>query len=299
MIILPVASIRKINYNGITPKTVKNLQLGAGAWFKNVARNESYATAKAAGKCLGATRGGGTFRAAAQIQQVEIDGAPGRVKGGIIVQGWEVSMQTTLIETSTDALMMALGSADVDTTTLPGYDIIKGRMYADDVDFVNLCWMGCIAGTSEPIKIFISNSFNEQGLEFATSDDGTGTIPLQLYGYNGLEEFMNDNVAPPFEIVRKQDTDATIPAVYGNGGDEMVMLQWGAIPGATKYSVKSYASDTYSTIVDDLTTTWYAVTDLDANTEYTFLVQAYVNGAWSPAESATYNIKVKTLPAST
>ena len=296
---MPIASVRKKNYNGITTKTVENLQLGAGAWFKNVSRTESYAEAKAAGKCIGATRGGGTFRAQAQIQQVEIDGAPGRVKGGIIITGWEVSMQTTLIESSTNALKMALGASDVDTTTMPGYDIIKGRMYADDADFVNLCWMGCIAGTTEPIKIFISNSFSEGGLEYATSDDGTGTIPLQLYGYNGLDEFMNDTVAPPFEIVRKQQESSSIPVVYAQGGDEMVMLSWGAIPGATKYSVKSYASDEYTTIINDLTATWYAITDLTADTAYTYLVQAYVNGAWSPAESATYNVTVRTNPAST
>jgi hypothetical protein len=296
---MPIVSVRKKNYNGITTKTVENLQLGAGAWFKNVSRNETYAAAKAAGKCLGATRGGGTFRAQAQIQQVEIDGAPGRVKGGIIVTGWEISMQTTLIESSTNALVMALGAADVDTTTMPGYDIIKGRMYADDVDFVNLCWMGCISGTSEPIKIFIKNAFNEGGLEYQTSDDGTGTIPLQLYGYNDLSEFMNDEVAPPFEIVRKQAEASTIPAVVATGGDEMINLTWAPITGATKYAVKSYASSEYTTIINDLTASWYTVTDLTADTEYSFLVQAYVNGAWSPAENADYNVTARTNPAAT
>lgn len=295
---MPVASIRKINYNGITPKTVKELQLGAGAFFKNVGRNETYAAAKAAGKCLGATRGGGTFRAAATIEQVEIDGAQGRVKGGIIVNGWEVSFNTTLIEVNKDTLVMGLGAGALDTTTMPGYNIISGTMYADDDQFINICWMGCKAGTSEPIKIFISNAFNEGGLEFAVSDDGTGTIPLTLYGYNDLSEYMDDDVTPPFEIIEKDaDTVLTIPYPAAVGGDEAILLTWQPITGATKYAVKSYASEEYTTITDTLTQNWYDVTSLTADTEYTFLVQAYVNGAWSPVANAKYHVTARTNPA--
>lgn len=292
---MPVASIRKINYNGITKKTVKELQLGAGALFKNVSTSETYAQAKAAGKCLGATRGGGTFRAVATIEQVELDGAQGRVKGGIIVNGWEVSFATTLVEVNKDTFVMALGAAEVDTETMPGYNIIKGMMYAEDEHFVNICWMGCKAGTSEPIRIFIYNAFNEGGLEFAVSDDGTGTLPVTLYGYNDLDEFMDDNVAPPFEIIEKDaDADITTPRPVAVGGDESILLTWQPITGATKYAVKNYAGSTYTTLDDAVTSTFFVADNLTADTEYTYLVQAYVGGEWSPGENPNYNVTAKT-----
>lgn len=294
---MAVASVRKINLNGITKKTVKDLQLGAGVWFKNVGRTETYAQAKAAGKTLGATRGGGTFRAVATIQQVEMDGAYGRVKGGIIILGWEVSSQTTLIEVNKNTLKLGLAVADIDEDTLPGYNIITGRMFAEDEDFINICWMGCLAGTSEPIKIFIWNAFNENGLEFQSQDDGTGTIPLQLYGYNDLDEFMEDNVTAPFEIITKDTETPTTPQPTALGGDNAVLLTWPAIDGATKYSVKSYSEGTYTVVDDDISSNWYTVTGLSADTEYTYLVQAYVNGAWSPAENVNYNVTAKTAAA--
>lgn len=291
---MAVASVRKINLNGITKKTVKDLQLGAGAWFKNVGRTETYAQAKAAGKSLGSTRGGGTFRAVATIQQVEMDGAYGRVKGGIIILGWEVSSQTTLIEVNKNTLKLGLAAADIDEQTLPGYNIIKGRMYVEDEDFINICWMGCIAGTTEPIKIFIYNAFNESGLEFQTQDDGTGTIPLELYGYNDLDEFMNDNVSAPFEIVNKDTESPTTPQPTAVGGENAILLTWAPISGATKYSVKSYDNGTYTVVDDDITQNWYSVTALTADTEYSYLVQAYVDGAWSPAENINYLVTART-----
>ena len=54
----------KKTYNGITSKTTKHLQLDAGAFFMNFeVGKDTYESAKKAGKCLGATQGGGTFTA--------------------------------------------------------------------------------------------------------------------------------------------------------------------------------------------------------------------------------------------
>ena len=51
-------------YSGINKDTTKHIQLDAGAFFKNFdPATDTYATAKTAGKCLGATQGGGEFSA--------------------------------------------------------------------------------------------------------------------------------------------------------------------------------------------------------------------------------------------
>ena len=70
-------------FNGITAGTPKNLQLDAGAFFIGFeVGKDTYASAKKAGKCLGATQGGGTFTAKPTIRTVDVDGAVGRRPAG-------------------------------------------------------------------------------------------------------------------------------------------------------------------------------------------------------------------------
>lgn len=51
-------------FSGFTKSTQEHLLLNAGAYFKNYeVEKDTYDTAVAAGKLLGATRGGGQFNA--------------------------------------------------------------------------------------------------------------------------------------------------------------------------------------------------------------------------------------------
>lgn len=206
-----MAIFQKRNYNGITKKTVENLQLDAGAFFKNfVIGEDTYASAKAAGKIIGATDGGGSFRATATIRQITVDGAGTRVMGFANVDGWEVALGFTLKEMTTDALKDALGLADVNkdaTTTLEGYDVITGRMSIEEGDFIeNVTWVGCLSGSSNPIYIQLTSGFNENGLTFNMKDKSEGSIACTFYGYNSLDEYMEDEVKPPFVIYRPHTT---------------------------------------------------------------------------------------------
>ena len=72
------------------------------------------------------------------------------------------------------------------------------------------------------------------------------------------------------------------PAVTATAGDKQVTLKWNAIEGATKYAVSRYENKKYIEVNYNVTDTSYTVKNLTNGTEYKFLVQAYVNGKWSP-----------------
>lgn len=204
----------KKNYNGIVSATVKRLQLGAGVFFKNYdVASDTYQSAKAAGKCVGATQGGGTFTATPTMRQVEIDGTAGRVKGLADVQSWEVAMQTTFIETSVNTIRCALGASKINTGELSGYTKIEGKMGIDDDDYIeNLTWIGFLSGSDKPIMIQLYNGLNESGLTYAVADDNEGNVPATFYGYNNVADFIEDVVEPPFAIYYPNENSSVYPS---------------------------------------------------------------------------------------
>lgn len=205
----------KKNYNGITVKTVEHIQLDAGAFFKNFeVGTDDYTSAKAAGKLIGATSGGGEFIAKANLRQIQIDGAGARVKGLADVDSWEVSLKLTTIETTVETLKLALGTATSAASEKEGYTSIKGKTNLTDEDYIsNLTWVGSITGSEKPIIIQLKNGLNEDGLTYTVQDKSEGKIAIKLYGYNDLSDYMNDSVSPPFEIFYPSESTA------GSGSD--------------------------------------------------------------------------------
>lgn len=200
-----VPFIRKKNYNGLTTDTTKSLQLGASAVFKNyTVGTDTYTSAKTAGKCLGATRGGVNISIKTTIEQIEVDGAGGRAKGLGQITAIEASAAFSLVEVTEDNLALALGAAVVDdeSQTLPeGYDMITGTYEFAESDFIeNITIIGCISGSDKPVIVQLFNGLNEDGMTLQTGDSGSGVLPVTVYAYNSLEEFMQDDLVPPYKI---------------------------------------------------------------------------------------------------
>lgn len=194
---------KKRNFNGITETTPGKLQLGAGAYFKNfTVGTDTYATAKSAGKCIGATQGGGEFSAVPTVTAVEVDGAGSRVKGLSDIDNWETYIKATLIEVSEDSVLMALGASKIDTTdTTTGYKKIIGKSSLEATDYIdNITWVGCLSGSNTPVIIQVHNCLNEGGLVLTTADKSQGKITLQAYGYNDVSDYESDEITPPFAI---------------------------------------------------------------------------------------------------
>lgn len=187
-------------YSGFTASTANSLLLDAGAFFKNFdVTTDTFASAVAAGKLIGATKDGGEFSAVPTIRQVEVDGVKGRAKGLEIVDGWEVYIKANVLEVSKDALILGLCAADEEAVTLltNDYAHINGKADIELTDYIdNITWVGTLSGSDNPVIIQVKNALNTDGLKLTTKDKDQSVVAMTFYGhytYSDLE-------TPPFDI---------------------------------------------------------------------------------------------------
>ena len=187
-------------YSGFTANTANSLLLDAGAFFKNFdVATDTFASAVAAGKLIGATKDGGEFSAVPTIRQVEVDGVKGRAKGLEIVDGWEVYIKANVLEVSKDALILGLCAAEEEAVTLltNDYAHINGKADIELTDYIdNITWVGTLSGSNNPVIIQVKNALNTDGLKLTTKDKDQSVVAMTFYGqytYSDLE-------TPPFDI---------------------------------------------------------------------------------------------------
>lgn len=202
--------------SGFNEQTKDHLLLGSGAFFKNYKYGvDTYETARKEGKLLGATQGGGEFKAVATIRQIEIDGVAGRAKGLEVLDSWDVSMLMNLIETSPDTLKLALGAATIDTKSDGAYDIIEGKSEITDDDYLdNVTYIGTISGSVEPVIIQVFNALSTDGLDLKTEDKKEAVLAATLYGHYTEE----DLDTPPYKIYYPKKNKTSPPVANIKGG---------------------------------------------------------------------------------
>lgn len=190
-------------FSGFTKNTPERLLMDAGAFFKNFTYepggtdNDTYDTAVAAGKLIGATKGGGEFSAVPAIRQIEVDGVKGRAAGLEVVDSWEVYIKATILETTTESIRAALCAAQIDTDSDTTYDVIEGKPDIDLADYVNnVTWIGKLSGSDKPVIIQVFNALSTDGLKITVQDKAEATIPVTFYGHYQQESLD----APPFRI---------------------------------------------------------------------------------------------------
>lgn len=234
--------------SGFNKETKDNLLLGAGAFFKNFIYGvDTYDSARLEGKLLGATQGGGEFKAVATIRQIQIDGVAGRAKGLEVLDSWDVSMLMNLIETSPDTLKLALGAADIDSVSDGTYHIIKGKSEITDSDYLdNVTYIGTVSGSSEPVIIQVFNALSTDGLDLKTEDKKEAVLAATLYGH-----YTEDDLdTPPYIIYYPKKNKVSKPVVSILGGTYAVAqtVQLTSETGATiTYTTNGFeptASDT-------------------------------------------------------
>lgn len=186
-------------YSGFTAGTSQKLMLDAGAFFKNYdTATDTFATAVAAGKLIGASQGGGSFSAIPTIRQIAIDGVKGAAKGTEVIDMWEVLMTANILEVSKETIELALATSKV-TSQSPNdfYDKIEAENYIMDSDYIdNITFIGKISGTSKPVIIQVLNAMNTTGLTLTTADNAEAKIVMTFKGHyssSGLD-------SPPFVV---------------------------------------------------------------------------------------------------
>lgn len=206
---------KKRAYSGYTKKTADNLLLDAGAFFRDFrfveggTDNDTFDSAVAAGKLIGATKGGGEFSAVAAIRQIEVDGVKGKAKGLEVIDSWDVYLKATVLETTSESIKAALGAATVDTESDEDYDVITGNAAIGLEDYIdNVTWVGTLSGSDKPVIIQVFNGLNTEGLKLTMQDKNEGTIPMTFYGH-----YTDDDLdSPPFKVFypkKAADKEAT------------------------------------------------------------------------------------------
>jgi len=201
--------------SGFNTKTKDNLHTGAGAFFKNFYVGvDTYESAKAANKLLGATQGGGEFKAVATIRQIEVDGVAGKAQGLELIDSWEVSQTMNLLETTPESLKLALGAADIDDTTNGEYYIISGRSEIKDEDYLdNLTYIGTITGSDIPVIIQVFNALSTDGLNIKTEDKKEAVLGITVYGH-----YTEDDLdTPPYRIYYPKKKTVATPVANVKG----------------------------------------------------------------------------------
>ena len=221
---MATAKVRRVKpYSGYNANTPDKLLLDAGVVFKNYnVGTDTYKSAKAAGKCLGATQKGSEFAAAPSFRRMEIDGVHTRTKGDTLVDGWDVSLKTTLVEMTSDNLKRALAVADVKDSEVEGYEEITGRDTIQDTDYEeNITFIGNILGEDDPIIIQVFNAFHEGGLTITAEDKNNATVECQFYGYLDPEIYddVDTELTPPFKIYRPKSTAEANAQNASQGGN--------------------------------------------------------------------------------
>lgn len=177
---------------GLTSLTKKNIQLDAGALYKNfVPATDTPATASA--KLIGATEGGATLAIVPEVRQIAVDGAKGPTKGFEVIDSWTATLSATMKEVKAETVKLALGAATVTTSTSPAdYDKIVPDADFDDADYLtNITWIGKIIGSANPVMIVLKNALCLNGFNMSAADKAEGTFDIVLtahYNVASLDE---------------------------------------------------------------------------------------------------------------
>ncbi len=148
--------------NGVTAKTPKNIQLGAGTIYKNL----KFSNNTWAGSVLGATSGGNTYNITNEQRDLgsDIDGVHVKVKGLIVKQGETASLEVNLVELSQEIIEKAIIGKEDTNANIDGFKVIKTKAEITDEDYLeNIGFVGFTA-ENKPIIIIMDNAICTSGL---------------------------------------------------------------------------------------------------------------------------------------
>lgn len=184
----------------------KHVLLNVGALFQNFDYSAIKTTAElktalnsALGdeaKCLGMTRGGGSFTTTREMRQIEADGLRYRYVGDTITDSVDATLNFTFIEFAPKNIKMGLTAADTETdsekTTITPRTLIKNG------DYLHNLVLATDLNNGGVMLIAFKNALNTADFTITYTDKGEATYPLELHPYqDNLEDFDT----APYEIV--------------------------------------------------------------------------------------------------
>jgi hypothetical protein len=188
--------------HGVTAETYERLVIDAGQVRKN------YVDENDIGTLLGATRGGSVFNVETELREMPVDGAKGPVKGDKRIIKVTATLECNFVESTSEIFKRILcGSAAVDyPTETPTHDDITRSLQLAASDYLtNVVIIGEVAGSAEPVILFIENALSDGKLSMSFSDNDETVNKIKFTGH-----FDPDDLdAEPWKIRFPQDVNPT------------------------------------------------------------------------------------------
>lgn len=194
----------------------KHVLLNVGALFQNfdyskIKTVDELKTALIAAladedKCLGMTKGGGSFTTTREMRQIEADGLRYRYVGDTITDSVDATLNFTFIEFSPKNIKIGLTAADStedgEKTTITPRTLIKNG------DYLHNLVLATDMNNGGVMLIVFKNALNTADFTITYTDKGEATYPLELHPY---QDNLDDYDTAPFEILLFK------PATAGSG----------------------------------------------------------------------------------
>ena len=176
--------------SAFTKNTAKNMQLDAGLLVKRLTNILEFNGSITDEQKLGATAGGASFTATPEMRNIfeGIDGAKGNYKDGNVIDNWEITLTATVKEMTASNLKLAMATAEINEGN-DKFSVLTPRMEVKSIDYIeNICWLGTMNGSDEPMIIELKNVLNTNGISFTAEDKGSGSVELELKAHFDLSK---------------------------------------------------------------------------------------------------------------
>lgn len=167
--------------NGVTEKTVKNIQFGAGTIHKGLKYSSNSWNFEES--LIGATKGGSTVKIEPEFYSVQPDGSTVAIKNFKRKIGEKATMDVNLIEINPDMIKASVVGAD-GVSNIEGYSLIESKDAIEEGDyFENIAFVGeTLDGKN--IIVILDNALCTSGLsiEGKSGEESVGKFTFECHG---------------------------------------------------------------------------------------------------------------------
>jgi hypothetical protein len=189
--------------HGVTTETYERLIIDAGQVRKN------YVDETDPGVLLGATRGGSVFSVDTELREMPVDGAKGPVKGDKRIIKVTASLECNFIESTSEIFKRILcgsAAADFPSTGTATHDDITRSLQLQASDYLtNVVIIGEVAGSAEPVILFIENALSDGKLSMSLADNDESVNKVKFVGHFDPDDLDSE----PWKIRFPQDVNPT------------------------------------------------------------------------------------------
>lgn len=188
-----MADWSEFKVSGVTETTPKNIMLGAGTLYKDLA----YASTKWTGTIIGATSGGSKLSIVPELYDIPIDGVLVKAKGTTQKVGETASIETNMVEVTKEYIKSTV-IGKVGTSEDERFDVIESKAHIETGDYIeNFGYVGFMTDGT-PIVIIFDNALCTSGFSTEGKNKEAAVFPATFECYADLTDGNTDTL--PYHI---------------------------------------------------------------------------------------------------